>query len=99
MDIKITQKNEQPLLARTEIIAQVSSEKTPSNDDFKKEIARSLKVDENLVAIRHIYQKFGAKESKTISYVYKDADAMKRIEIKPKAKKGASPEAAPEAKE
>ena len=90
MDIKILEEKEVPLLARKKLILEVSypTSSTPSNDSVKKSIASLLKIKEELVALRHIYPKFGEGKAKVIANIYKNLKDLKEIEeIKKKAKK------------
>ena len=91
MDIKITEKKEEPLLSRTALKLNVSFKgATPSNQELKKAIASSLKSDEKLIAIRHIYTSFGIESADVIAYQYSNEKSMKLLEKekKPKAKPG-----------
>ncbi len=64
MDIKITEKNEKPLLSRTEITADITADITPKKQELKTKFASILSVDEKLVAVKHVYTQFGSKKSK-----------------------------------
>ncbi|MBI4454023.1 hypothetical protein HY636_05255 [Candidatus Woesearchaeota archaeon] len=81
MELEIQKQKETPLLARTRIniIARYDKE-TPSIVNLRKEVALKLKADENLVIIRHIYTKYGKRESKIIAHVYKDQKLMEKLE-------------------
>ena len=50
-------------------------------------LASSLKSDEKLIAIRHIYNSFGAKKAEVIAYLYNDEAKKQLIEPKLKEKK------------
>lgn len=78
--------------------------KTPSRQEFRKEIAANLKAKEELVIIKNINTEFGYRMAKVLVHVYKkkeDIEAvepkyvMKRHEVKEKKEK---PKPAPEAK-
>ncbi len=99
MDLKKIKEHEYPLLQRTRITYEVEHEKeaTPAKAKLKEEIAKSLKVEPNLIAIRHIYSKFGAQKSKIIVHVYEDEKTLKFLEP-PKGKKVEKKEKAPAAK-
>lgn len=91
MDIKIIEKKEEPLLSRTALKLNVSFKgATPSNQEVKKTIASSLKSDEKLITIRHIYTSFGIESATVAAYLYSDEKSMKLLEKekKPKAKPG-----------
>ena len=88
MDINILSKVQEPLLSRTVIKAELEFENsTPSYSEVTALIATNLKVSEKLVAIRHIYNSFGAKKADVIAYVYSDEAKKQFIEPKIKEKK------------
>lgn len=88
MELKIIDKKEQPLLSRTEIVAEaVFDAATPSKQDIKSKIASLVKSNENLVVVRHIYTEFGAKKAKILAYSYINDAELKKIEPKKKEKK------------
>ncbi|ENO11846.1 ribosomal protein S24E [Thermoplasmatales archaeon SCGC AB-539-C06] len=85
MGIKIIEKKENPLLARTKILAEISFEKaTPSNDEVKKQIASEVKADENLVVVKNIYTQYGSTSAKVTAFVYNSKEDLEKIEPKPK---------------
>ena len=93
MDIKITTKNENKLLGRTEITGEIGfTAATPSYPDLKKELATNLKVTEDVIAIKNIYTTFGDTKAKFSANIYPNADALKKIEPKLKVKKTANTE-------
>lgn len=88
MQMNITNKKEEPLLSRTMITATLEFEKaTPSYPEVTSLMASQLKIDDKLVAIRHIYNSFGAKKAEVIAYVYADENKKQFIEPKAKEKK------------
>ena len=88
MQMNITNKKEAPLLSRTMIPATLEFEKaTPSYPEVTSLMASQLKIDDKLVAIRHIYNSFGAKKAEVIAYVYADENKKQFIEPKAKEKK------------
>ncbi len=94
MKLTILEEKEAPLLLRKRISFEVDNEnqKTPSEIDIKKVIADKMKVNEETVAIRHIYQKYGVCKTKVIAHVYKNADELKKVEmINKKQKKEEKP--------
>ena len=85
MQINITSKTNEPLLSRTLVNATLEFENsTPPYAEVALALASSLKSDERLIAIRHVYNHFGAKKADVIAYVY--ADEQKRQFIEPKLK-------------
>ena len=86
--MSITIKKEEPLLARTMVKATLEFEKaSPSYAEFTSGLAATLKSDEKLVAIRHIYNSFGDRKAEVIAYVYNDEAKKQLIEPKLKEKK------------
>ena len=88
MEFNITSKKEEPLLSRTMIKANISFEKmTPSYQELIPLIASTVKADEKLVAIRHVYTSFGNRNAEVTAYIYKDESKKQFIEPKLKEKK------------
>ena len=88
VQLNVTNKKDEPLLARTMVTATLEFEKsTPSYADVTSLLAANLKSDEKLVVIRHIYNSFGAKKADVIAYVYNDEAKKQLIEPKLKVKK------------
>ncbi len=84
MSLKIIYNKENKLLSRRRVAFEVVHEKasTPKKEDLKKEIAKYLKVDENLIVMKHVYSKFGMNKSKIITQVYEDEKLLKTLETK-----------------
>ena len=83
MELKIVSIKDEPLLSRKLVSASVEFEKsTPSYAEVASSLSSSLKTDEKLVAIRHIYNSFGAKKAEVIAYVYADESNKQLIEPK-----------------
>ena len=81
-------KKEEPLLSRTLVSATLEFDKsTPSYPEVSSFLATQLKIDEKLIAIRHIYNIFGVKKAEMIAYVYSDEAKKQSIEPKVKEKK------------
>lgn len=101
MKLELLKQVDAPLLARKRVSLMASFDgKTPSNDEVKKEIASLLKTKEELVAIRHIYQRYGQSNAKIIAHVYDKVEDLKAIEeIKKKKVKKAKDEKPKETKE
>ena len=81
MNIIILKQEKQPLLSRTEVSAKVSFKgSTPSKKDVQKNIASKLKQKEELTAIKHIYNEFGAQEAEVEAFIYEDKKVMSVLE-------------------
>lgn len=88
MQIDIAEKKDEPLLSRTMVKANIDFEKaTPSYAETASLLASSLKADEKLIVIRHIYTYFGDKKARVIAYLYADEGRKQAIEPKIKEKK------------
>lgn len=96
MNIKILEEKENNLLKRKEFLLEVDSpDKTPTNQELKKELVSFLKAKEELIAIKGINQIFGKRTCKVEVNVYKDETSLKEIEPKQKEKKEKPKEQAP----
>ena len=90
MDLKVTEKKDEPISSRVRLTGEIAFEKaTPPYEEVKKKIAVSLNCDERLIVIKNIYTKFGAKKADLLAYLYNNEEHMKRIEPKQKEKKEA----------
>lgn len=67
---------------------------TPSYQEVTSVLASSLKTDEKLIVIRHIYNSFGAKKAEVIAYAYSDENKKSFIEPKIKEKTEKKPKEA-----
>ncbi len=94
--LKKTKETDIVLLERKRVTYEVdhSGASTPSKKSLKEEIAKELKVDPNLVAIRHIYGKFGVNKSKIIAHIYKDEKMLKYLEPRKGKKEAVAPKQA-----
>lgn len=85
MEINITNKTDNELLYRIEVDGIVNFEgATPSNSDLQKKLAGELKKDTNLVVIKNIYTTFSQQEAKFKAFVYENAKAKSKVEMKTK---------------
>lgn len=94
--LKKTKDAEVLLLDRRRVTFEIEHQgaSTPSRKSLKEEIAKELKVDQNFVAIRHIFTKFGVNKSKVIAHVYKNENLLKSLEPRKGKKVEAKPTAA-----
>ena len=75
------------MLSRVRIESQVVFEKvTPSNAEVKSNLAKILGKDEKLIDIKSIYNEYGQKKAKVISYAYDNEDVIKKLKVETKAK-------------
>lgn len=81
---KIEERN-MPLLNRKRISFEVEfSGTTPKRDDLMKSISSMIKTPEELIALKHIYQKYGIKKAKIITNVYEKKEDLKQFEPRKK---------------
>ena len=89
MDLTLTEKNENPLLGRTEVEGLVKFEgATPSNAQITEALAKHFKTDAGNVVPRHVYTKYSKHEAFIEGVVYSTSEARKKSErITPQQKK------------
>ena len=96
MNFTVTEKKQEPLLSRTMLKAKIEFEKTtPSYSEVSSAIASHLKVDEKMIAIRHVYGTFGARKADVTAYIYEDEAKKQFVEPKLKVKKDKKAKEAP----
>jgi ribosomal protein S24E len=96
MNINIIEEKEVPIFKRKDVLLEVESpDKTPSNQELKKELASTLKTKEELIVIKGINQIFGKRTSRVKISVYKDEKTLKEIEKIKEKPKEAQPAAKP----
>ncbi|MEK6968751.1 MAG: 30S ribosomal protein S24e [Nanoarchaeota archaeon] len=83
MEIKIITQKENPLLARKEIVAELTLEgATPKRTEAAEKIATALKTTVDTVTIRNLVMTFGGIIAKVTADVYKSAEDRKKYEGK-----------------
>ncbi len=89
MEIEILKEKEASLLERKRVTAMVTFDggSTPSIIDFKNLVASKLKVDKELVAIRHVYQRYGFTKAKVIAHIYNNKNQLLKLEKLKKAER------------
>ena len=84
-----------PHLDRKEYVFNAEFDNTTiSNVNARKEVAKLLGTNEDLVVIKKILQKFGIKQGKIYAYLYFNKETMDKLEIihkKAKKKEEAKP--------
>ncbi len=99
MDMKILKEREFPLLKRKRVACMFEfTGPTPSIVQFRDSLSSKFKVDKGLVAIRHVYQRFGKPTAKVIAHIYSDKAYKEKLE-KTKAAEKKEVEAAKKAAE
>ena len=88
MELKVTQKKNEPQLSRIRIDFEISFDKaTPSINDVRDVLSTQLAKDKNLVVVKRIYTEFGLRKAKGIAYLYENEEILKRFEAKKEKKK------------
>lgn len=81
MNINIIEKNENKLLARTEVVAKVTFEgATPKRHNVQVALAKELKAKEDMVIINSTKTSFGEASAKVFANVYDNAETMAKLE-------------------
>jgi len=80
MNIKISHKEEQPLLSRIRITGEISFDKeTPSRKKIVESLAKSLDKDAALIDVDMIKTAYGQHSATLTGYAYSDASVMPKI--------------------
>jgi len=89
MELKIINKKEEPLLARTKVESEIIFDKrTVSREEIKNKLGKDFGKDGKLIVVKGIYTKYGLKKATNLSYVYENEEALKIIEGEKKEKTG-----------
>ncbi|HET6406007.1 MAG TPA: 30S ribosomal protein S24e [Candidatus Thermoplasmatota archaeon] len=108
MDIEITERKHNPLLARTEVRFQLhhQGEKTPTRDQVREKLAAQMNSKKGLVVVDSMNSAFGRSTTRGYARVYDAQEALasnephyllkrnKLEELKPKKVKKEAPPAA-----
>jgi len=80
--MKLTKEQDMPLLARKRqtFTVELTKEATPTRLDMRKQIAKHNKASEELVSIRHVYQRFGQGKAKVIAHIYSDVKVAQKLD-------------------
>jgi ribosomal protein S24E len=88
MEITITEKKEQPLLSRQEVLGKLTfSGVTPSKKVFRKELAKKVGVNEELLVLKKIEMIYGHQAAYFNAMIYKKKEDLQLIEAKATLKK------------
>ncbi len=83
MEIKVESQKENKLLERKEILATILfNGPTPKREEVKNGLCSKLGLALDVVALKKIESRFGAKQLKVIAHVYKDAEKLKKTEAR-----------------
>lgn len=83
MKIEIKNKNENKLLHRTELDGTITYEgATPTRQQVRAEVAKQLKVKEDVVVSKFIESSFGGNTASFEAFVYDTPEHLQEIETK-----------------
>jgi|SRR3989344_1995062 len=83
------------LLNRNEVVYELDhfQKPTPKKEDIRKQLAESLKVNEDLIKINKVINYFGSTKIKIIADIYKTKEDLQALIRKRKKKAEAQPAA------
>ncbi len=85
MKIEITEKKDNPLLARQEVKGTLTfNTATPSNDELQKNLAKQLNVDKECIRMKKIGTHYGVSKADFLAFVYNSKEELEKIEPAPK---------------
>jgi ribosomal protein S24E len=97
--MEILKQFQNKLLNRTEIVAELEANVTPSKNEIKKMISEKFKVAEDQIVIEHILGKFGSKVFDIEAKIYDDVSSLAKYETVSKKEKKKREEALKKAAE
>ena len=81
MKLNIIAEKKSDLLGRKEFEFNIEFEgSTPKTNDVKSEIAKLTKLEENLIVIKAIKNKYGEEKAIAYAYIYTSLDDLKKLE-------------------
>ena len=89
--IEISERKQNPLLDREVVVLVVKANRNPSNEEAKKLIAKELKVNEEMIAIKTIGSTYGLNQFDIVAHVYNNKNSMERLEFVKKEKAAEQP--------
>lgn len=86
--LKVINKKENILLSRIEVEAEISfkNKATPSTEEVKQQLSKTLEVGKDLIVLKQIDTSFGDTSAKILAYQYLSKDDLNIIEPKIKKK-------------
>jgi ribosomal protein S24E len=85
--MKLVKEIENELLKRKEVIVSAEYDSNPGYQKIMKEILGKFKVEEEVVVIKKLENRFGSKEFLAAAFIYENIKDKERIEPKKKVKK------------
>ena len=85
MELEIAEKSDNPLLHRQEvqIVIRHENESTPRRSEVIQNLSDKMNAKKDLIIIDHLKNKYGKMESQGYAKIYKNIEALNRIETKP----------------
>ncbi len=100
VELKVTAKTENPLMKRTEILAEMFfGGATPSRKDVMAALAKQLHTAEDFLVIGSIETFYKTRSAKITARLYKDKETLKAVELEHLTKRGRKEEKAEAAEE
>lgn len=81
MEISIKKQKVNAFFERSELVVEASDSATPSYASIKAEVAKKLKVGEEVVVVKKVEQQFGKQEVLADVLVYNSPEALKKYEM------------------
>ena len=81
MEFKVKTQKANTFFERSELVIEAKDNATPSYAAIKAEVAKKLKVGEELVVVKRVDQQFGMKDVTAEVQVYNSPEAMKKYEV------------------
>jgi ribosomal protein S24E len=83
MELKIISDNENKVVGRREIKAEINYEQAPpSKQDVLEELAKQLKAEKNLIIIKRLSNVFGLRKMICTANLYADEKTLNKFEPK-----------------
>ena len=98
MNLKKLNESDNPLFNRKKVNFELEfTGATPKKSDILKDVSTSLKTKEELIFIKHVYQKYGSNKAEVIANVYNKVEDLKSFERIKENKKTEEKKEAPKA--
>lgn len=81
MEISIKKQKVNAFFDRSEIVVEASDTATPSYASIKAEVAKKMKVGEDVVVVKRVDQQFGKQVVLANVHVYSSPEALKKYEM------------------
>lgn len=82
--IKIIEEKKNLLFSRREVLAEIGADSVPSHEEVKKMLSEKLSSNPELIRVKSIRGKFGAKIFDIVADIYDSKEEFKRVVKKTK---------------